>query len=166
MADRRERCSHCGTLLVVPPEAQIIKCAVCNGTTWIRRANNPLSVAYNSLSNAANNFRGLINTIMTGSVTSNVGYGTPNYGYGYYNPQPQPIRLPPTLVPPSTYGSKRAVLCGICYHGRSFSLKGSVNDVNCMRYFLMNRWGFPGDSILMLTGKNISSIVCIKAGLT
>ncbi|KAF7842984.1 metacaspase-1-like isoform X1 [Senna tora] len=138
MADRRERCSHCGTLLVVPPEAHIIKCAVCHGTTWIGRANNPLSVAYNSLSHAANRFRGFINNIMTSSVNSNY-------------PLPQPVRPSPTLVPPSTYGSKRAVLCGICYHGRSYRLKGSVNDVKCMRYFLINQFGFPADSILMLT---------------
>ncbi|PQQ00950.1 metacaspase-1-like [Prunus yedoensis var. nudiflora] len=54
-------------------------------------------------------------------------------------------------MPPSSYGRKRALLCGVSYHGRSYNLNGTVNDVNCMKYFLVNRRGFPADSILMLT---------------
>lgn len=148
MADRRERCSHCGILLIVPPEAHTIKCAVCHGITRIGQAIDPLSLAYKSVSQAANRLRGYLNTIITGSVNSNMGYGTPHYG-NYYYPQPQS-----PSVPPSAYGSKRAVLCGICYHGERYKLKGSVTDVKCMTYLLVNQWGFPRDSILVLTGNN------------
>ncbi|KAJ1402232.1 Caspase-like domain superfamily [Sesbania bispinosa] len=93
-------------------------------------------------------FQRLLNAIMTSSVNSNMGYGTTHLGY---YPQLQPLRPSYPLIPPSPYGSKRAVLCGICYHGRSYRLKGSVNDVKCMKYFLINQFGFPSDSILMLT---------------
>ncbi|XP_029128581.1 metacaspase-1 isoform X2 [Cajanus cajan] len=63
-------------------------------------------------------------------------------------PQPQPSSLMPSY---HVYGSKRAVLCGIRYHGKSYGLKGSINDVKCMKYFLVKEFGFPSDSILMLT---------------
>ncbi|XP_057419302.1 metacaspase-3-like [Lotus japonicus] len=147
MAIRQERCNQCGTLLVVPPEVQAFKCAVCHGITKIVLPGS-LSQAYNSVSHVAGRFRGFINTIMmTSSVNNNnQGYGaTPHFGYYL---QPQPLR---PLIPPSAFGSKRAVLCGICYHGKSYRLKGSLNDVKCMKYFLINHFGFPSDSILMLT---------------
>ena len=149
MAERKERCSHCGRLLLVTLEAHYFKCSVCHGITRSGQASNTLSLVYNSMSHAANRLRGFLNTMITGSLSSNVGYGTPNYGYF---PQPQLLRPPAPLVPASAYGSKRALLCGICYHGRSYRLKGSINDVKFMRYFLINQYGFPGDSILMLTG--------------
>ncbi|KAF3435029.1 hypothetical protein FNV43_RR22116 [Rhamnella rubrinervis] len=73
-------------------------------------------------------------------------------GHGYY-PQPPPLPPPPAqfLMPPSSHGRKRAVLCGVSYLGRSYQIKGSVNDITCMRYFLVERMGFPTDSILVLT---------------
>ncbi|WJX50028.1 hypothetical protein P8452_36390 [Trifolium repens] len=35
--------------------------------------------------------------------------------------------------------------------GRSYRLKGSINDVKCTKYFLIKDFGFPSDSIFMLT---------------
>lgn len=52
---------------------------------------------------------------------------------------------------PSTFGKKRALLCGISYRSRRYELKGSINDVNCMRYLLRDKLGFPDQSILVLT---------------
>ena len=150
MASREERCSHCGRLLVVPQEVHVFKCAVCHGITHVRPT-GPLSHAYTSISHAAGRFRGFINTIMSSSNNSNPNYGTTHIGY---YPQPHSLRPSYPMMPPPAYGSKRAVLCGICYHGRSYSLKGSVTDVKCMKYFLINKFGFPSDSILMLTGTN------------
>ncbi|KAL1369435.1 hypothetical protein AAHE18_02G196200 [Arachis hypogaea] len=154
MASRNERCSHCGTTLVVPSEVHVFKCALCHGITHSRPPSimGPLSHAYNSVSHVADRFRGFINTI-----TNN---NNPRFGYNnyYYPPNPyhhQSLRpcssYPSMMMTPNSYGPKRAVLCGICYHGRSYRLRGSVTDVKCMRYFLMNKFGFPSDSILMLT---------------
>ncbi|XP_045820665.1 metacaspase-3-like isoform X4 [Trifolium pratense] len=149
MANKQQRCNQCGTLLVVPPEIQAFKCSMCNGITHVQ-STGPMNQAYNSLNHIAGLFRGFMNTITTSSViNSNSGnYGTAQYGYYL---QPQPLRPSYPLIPPSPYGSKRAVLCGICYHGKSYRLKGSINDVKCMKYFLMKEFGFPSDSILMLT---------------
>ncbi|CAJ2678114.1 unnamed protein product [Trifolium pratense] len=149
MANKQQRCNQCGTLLVVPPEIEAFKCSMCNGITHVQ-STGPMNQAYNSLNHIAGLFRGFMNTITTSSViNSNSGnYGTAQYGYYL---QPQPLRPSYPLIPPSPYGSKRAVLCGICYHGKSYRLKGSINDVKCMKYFLMKEFGFPSDSILMLT---------------
>ncbi|XP_015951472.2 metacaspase-1-like isoform X2 [Arachis duranensis] len=154
MASRNEKCSHCGTTLVVPSEVHVFKCSLCHGITHSRPPSimGPLSHAYNSVSHVADRFRGFINTI-----TNN---NNPRFGYNnyYYPPNPyhhQSLRpcssYPSMMMTPNSYGPKRAVLCGICYHGRSYRLRGSVTDVKCMRYFLMNKFGFPSDSILMLT---------------
>jgi len=58
------------------------------------------------------------------------------------------------MTPPSPYGNKRAVLFGISYGNHANSLKGSLNDVHSMKYFLIQKLGFPADSIRMLTGTN------------
>ncbi|XP_021899893.1 metacaspase-1 isoform X2 [Carica papaya] len=61
-------------------------------------------------------------------------------------------RPPPPLSPlASAFGRKRAVLCGINYYGKPYRLKGSINDVKCMNYFLLNKMGFPPDSVLLLS---------------
>ncbi|XP_060167870.1 metacaspase-3-like isoform X2 [Lycium barbarum] len=52
---------------------------------------------------------------------------------------------------PTVHGRKRAVLCGINYRGHPKSLKGSINDVLSMRYFLVNKLGFPNASVIFLT---------------
>ncbi|KAG4958570.1 hypothetical protein AAZX31_13G031000 [Glycine max] len=146
MASRQERCNQCGILLMVPPEVHVFECAVCHGITQIRPTAGPWSQAYNSFHHLAGRFRGFVNTMMTSSVNSNPSYYGTTHEFGYYPQPPQSLR-------PSyhVYGSKRAVLCGIRYHGKSYRLKGSVNDVKCMKYFLIKEFGFPSASILMLT---------------
>ncbi|GAA0171199.1 hypothetical protein LIER_25289 [Lithospermum erythrorhizon] len=52
---------------------------------------------------------------------------------------------------PPTMGRRRAVLCGITYKGHPKSLPGSINDVICMKNFLINKLGFPNSSVILLT---------------
>lgn len=157
MASRQERCNQCGILLMVPPEVHVFECAVCHGITQIRPTAGPWSQAYNSFHHLAGRFRGFVNTMMTSSVNSNPSYYGTTHEFGYYPQPPQSLR-------PSyhVYGSKRAVLCGIRYHGKSYRLKGSVNDVKCMKYFLIKEFGFLSDSILMLTGVPIYFLLTFK----
>lgn len=150
MADRRARCSWCGMQLVVPPEAQAVRCAVCLSVTKTNLYDPPLTQAQNSLYRAANLFKGLVGTVA--SNIHSLGNSTGNYpgvhtsNYGYYPPAPP---LPP--LPPSVHGRKRALLCGVSYRGKRYMLKGSVNDVRCMRYFLVEKMGFRNDAILILS---------------
>ncbi|KAI7741300.1 hypothetical protein M8C21_009367 [Ambrosia artemisiifolia] len=52
---------------------------------------------------------------------------------------------------PSSYGRKRAVLCGITYYGHRKKLDASVHNVRSMHHLLINKLGFPNASILVLT---------------
>ncbi|RID59053.1 hypothetical protein BRARA_F02302 [Brassica rapa] len=63
-------------------------------------------------------------------------------------PPPPPKLLEPL---PSPFGKKRAVICGLDYKGKSYSLEGCISDAKSMRTFLVKQMGFPIDSILMLT---------------
>ncbi|OIW13633.1 hypothetical protein TanjilG_07975 [Lupinus angustifolius] len=47
--------------------------------------------------------------------------------------------------------NKRAVLCGVTYGKRKFSLKGSVNDVVNMKELLVNNFNFPISCMRILT---------------
>jgi hypothetical protein len=69
-------------------------------------------------------------------------------------PLPRPAHVPAAFQ--SARGKKRAVLIGITYAGMRRGcgeLRGPVNDVKCMRNLLCQRFGFPSECIIMLTGK-------------
>ncbi|MED6108736.1 hypothetical protein PIB30_026822 [Stylosanthes scabra] len=57
----------------------------------------------------------------------------------------------PPPPPPSPYGNKRALLIGITYYNSKNRIKGSLNDVNSIKYFLIHNLDFPIHSICMLT---------------
>ncbi|XP_059648056.1 metacaspase-1-like isoform X2 [Cornus florida] len=155
MNTRRERCSWCHVQLLVPPRAQTIQCAVCQAVTRVG-PNDPLAEAQDSICQAASWLKGFVNTVSTNvnTMASSVNnYPMPGSSYcGYY---PQPIRPPPPSLPVSARGRKRAVLCGVSYYGRSYRIKGSVNDVRCIKHFLVEKMGFPNNSVLVLTEEEI-----------
>lgn len=152
MTSKSTRCSNCGMQIMAPPCAHAIKCAVCQTTVYIRPS-DPLDQAHDSVCHVANRFRDLLSTAssninMTVATMSNYsGSGTSGFKY-----RPQQARPSPSLIPVSAHGRKRAVLCGVSYYGQRYRLNGTVNDVNCMRFFLTQKVGFPSDSILVLTG--------------
>ncbi|CAL0328173.1 unnamed protein product [Lupinus luteus] len=65
------------------------------------------------------------------------------------DPPPPPSTY--NLAPPNPHGRKKAVVIGISYRFSRHELKGCINDANCMRYFLINKFNFPEASIIMLT---------------
>ncbi|XWS54517.1 hypothetical protein CRYUN_Cryun10bG0096200 [Craigia yunnanensis] len=140
---RRERCSGCGLYLLVPPEAQTIRCAVCQAIT---STITPVA----SIARPNGRWNHVHDSLIGPGRTSYPGSGTYGIPYVYAPRQPPPQPRPP-LSPVSVHGRKRALLCGVNYSGRSYRLKGSINDVKCMRYLLVEKLGFPNDSILMLT---------------
>ena len=54
------------------------------------------------------------------------------------------------LVPPTTEGTKRAVLIGINYTGQSGELSGCQNDCRNIQDYLLNVCGFDQDNIVVL----------------
>ncbi|PQM38949.1 metacaspase-1 [Prunus yedoensis var. nudiflora] len=94
------------------------------------------------------------------SMCCHVATYTAPSSYSHHNP---PHQLPLTALPPPPYSHlpprpplfarvcKRAVICAVSYKNSKHELKGCINDANCMRYLLVNRFHFPESSILMLT---------------
>ncbi|KAF8377317.1 hypothetical protein HHK36_030692 [Tetracentron sinense] len=151
MAARRERCNGCGIELLVPPEAQTFRCAVCQTITRAR-PNDPFGRAQEPVLQATSWFKGMINN-MSSSINSVASSMNNNYSaspspmpsYGYYPLPPRPQTYS------ASHGRKRALLCGVTYRWQSYELDGTINDVQCMRYFLVEKMGFPNDCILTLT---------------
>lgn len=143
MASRRARCSQCGRAIQVPVEVEAyassitIICSGCHSQGFNQQPS--LRPNYSSVDNNNN-------------ITSFTNYPPPPT-YGRQQFWQQPLRGPqPSMTPPSPYGNKRAVLFGISYGNRVNRIKGSLNDVHCMKYFLTEKLGFPANSIRMLTG--------------
>ncbi|KAJ8775317.1 hypothetical protein K2173_020321 [Erythroxylum novogranatense] len=148
MASRRERCRWCNVYLVVPAEAQSFTCPRCQNITQVPFPHyNPFSHARESVNHAANQVAGLINMVTT-HISTKTSSVNSQHGAGNYCSH-QPPR--PSLPLPSVHGRKRAVICGLNYRGRSYKVKGSINDANCMRYLLVEKFGFPSTCVVMLT---------------
>ncbi|KAL6517636.1 hypothetical protein OROMI_033337 [Orobanche minor] len=144
MASKRMRCNYCGMQIMVPSETHATQCPIC---PTITRTND------HSIHHMVSRCKDLINrasvTTNTMIATMNNHYGSGISAFGYHHPQK--ARISSSLVPGSAHGKKRAVLCGVSYYGQRYRLKGTVNDVRCMNFFLNQKFGFPSDSILVLT---------------
>ncbi|KAF9591718.1 hypothetical protein IFM89_006064 [Coptis chinensis] len=152
MAGRKMKCNGCGMQLVVPPEARTMRCPWCQAVTPVKpydpygRTEDPVRQAATWMKGLLSNVSNKIDTIAT-QINSYPGTTTaPSYANYAYNP---PVSRPFSF--PSVHGRRRAVLCGLCYRTKRYELKGSINDVHCMKYFLMEKLGFPNDTILILT---------------
>ncbi|VVB09345.1 unnamed protein product [Arabis nemorensis] len=62
------------------------------------------------------------------------------------------IQSPPPGQLPHPDGKKRAVICGVSYFNTPSELKSCLKDAKCMQHLLINKFKFPSDSIIMLTG--------------
>lgn len=123
-------CSKCHTPLQLPPGAKSIRCAICRAITLI--------------------------------ADPHTAPPTPPSAYNnHYYPPPSPALAPSTYSSGQNSSSrKRAVIVGISYTNTRNELKGCINDAKCMKFLLTNRFNFPQDSILMLTGiKSFQSIL-------
>ncbi|CAN1332349.1 AMC1 [Linum perenne] len=81
-----------------------------------------------------------------GGYINNIDGDQMNYGTG--SPPPRMMRAG---GPQMGRGRKRALVCGVNYRGKSYGVKGGINDANSMRALLLHNFAFPPDSILMLT---------------
>ncbi|KFK28116.1 hypothetical protein AALP_AA8G474700 [Arabis alpina] len=129
MASQREVRCRCGRWMLVQPEVHAVQCSTCHAVTQLY-----------SLVDIARDASRLI------------------HGFQQLRRQHQLQQPPPRLLQPlpSPFGKKRAVLCGLNYKGKSYSLKGCISDAKSMRSFLVQQMGFPIDSILMLTDDEAS----------
>ncbi|XP_074582775.1 metacaspase-1-like isoform X2 [Curcuma longa] len=128
------RCSACDSLLDVPPHAKSIRCAVCHAVTGVRDCQDPVRQAVGFL-------RSIVRNISNGTGGSN--------SYSYYYGRPTEGQMPSNF--PLAHGKKRALLVGISYAGQRWELKGTVNDVSCVRYLLTEKFGYPAACVVVLT---------------
>ncbi|XP_072973540.1 metacaspase-1-like [Typha angustifolia] len=123
-------CFHCRRQLQLPDGARSIHCAFCNAITHVEEPRS--FIAAPAPSPCGNYARPPQPAPMYSA----------SYGCGVPRVQPQP---------PSAYGTKRAVICGITYRNTKKELNGCINDAKYMQYLLVHRFKFPESSILMLT---------------
>lgn len=142
MASWSLNCRWCGMPSLVPVDAQNLYCPACRRYT---KSQNYYNGYHPSGASGNVNF-----------IPSTVHMANPGYT-AYVRPY-QPVnygrvhQVRPELHAPPSHGRKRAVLCGITYKGHKQSLNGSINDVLYMKKLLVDRFGFPSSSILVLTG--------------
>ncbi|KAL9335508.1 hypothetical protein Peur_072689 [Populus x canadensis] len=125
-------CSNCSSPLQLPQGANSICCAICHATNLAadsRSAPPPPALSYSSS-------------------------GQDDHDHLPHHPSqvvPSPYNHAPPGPPPAVHGTKRAVICGVSYKNTKNELKGSINDVVCMKHLLVNRFNFPESSIIVLT---------------
>ncbi|KAI8474792.1 MAG: type I metacaspase [Monoraphidium minutum] len=88
------------------------------------------------------------------------GQAPPKQGFGQAPPQQGgPPPGAPEYLAPTTYspnlagqqqGRKKAVLVGVSYVGTRSMLRGTLNDVQCIKFCLINRFGFHESNIVTL----------------
>lgn len=149
---RRCKCQRCGMNIAAPIGAQTIICPRCQFVTQLQPPR------HNGFAN--NNMRPEFPAYPARPRRMN-----PNVNNNF---KPQQFNRPMSpqinnIRPPPVHGRKRAVLCGINYRGHAKSLKGSINDALSMRYFLVEKLGFPIASVIVLTGMccNLLTLVYI-----
>lgn len=123
-------CSNCHTPLQLPPGAESIRCSLCQAVTLIA---DPRALP-----------------------SSHAPPAPSSYSHAPPAPSPSPYNHAPPGPPPNVHGRKKAVICGISYKYSRHELKGCINDAKCMRYLLINKFKFPDDSIVMLTGMDFA----------
>lgn len=117
-------CGQCNVYLVVPRGARTVECPHCRRVTRVER-------------------RGAVGMVM--NVFGRMGGG------GARPAAPPRIR---EAGYPRVHGDKRALLVGIKYTDTDLpELSGPINDVKGMTFLLTQKYGFPRQSILVLTGK-------------
>ncbi|CAN4110560.1 unnamed protein product [Withania somnifera] len=136
MDRRRCKCNRCGMNMAAPIGAQTVSCPRCQYVIQLQPARN----------------YGFANLL---PANNNMSPRFPAYPARPRRMSPQQFNVMSPQIsniqPPAVHGRKRAVLCGINYRGHPKSLKGSINDVLFMRYFLIEKSGFPNASVIVLT---------------
>lgn len=120
-------CGHCGERVSIPRGARAVHCAHCRGVTRVGRRHGAVGFVVNMITNMA--------------------------GGGRTRPATPP-RLREANYP-RAHGDKRALLVGISYAGTHLrELSGPITDVKSMSFLLTQKYGFPGQCILVLTGND------------
>ncbi|KAK9111010.1 hypothetical protein Scep_018529 [Stephania cephalantha] len=144
----KDKCMSCGIRLF-NPTSEPQNCIACKSSLNLN--NNPSSHNLQKLQSfvqSSGAFKRLI------SSASPIQFDEPSIAKFFtprtYNQQPVSLLLG-NWAPQGAFIRRKALLCGVSYRSRPYELEGTINDVNCMKFFLVRRLGFPIDSIRVLT---------------
>lgn len=151
MASRTERCNRCGHQAVTG------QCPDCQAVTRFQpfepQVHGPSAAGSHRFSRASNSI--IPNMLAADGLDNNNFNGLQPFEPGVHAPGPRWFNrvsadINPNMVllnnsfnnfvdqprpwPPSAYGRKKALLCGVNYNGKSYKLSGCVNDVKGMRF--------------------------------
>ncbi|KAI3445740.1 hypothetical protein Pfo_002405 [Paulownia fortunei] len=154
MASRRLSCSWCGMPSLVPLEVQTLRCPACRRFTTFQSNYN---------SSLLSGPGGDVNFRSSNTYVTNPGYTANGRRYQPVNTSRAYQGQPQNTLP--AHGRKRAVLCGISYKGHNKSLNGSINNVLYMKKLLVETFGFPHSSILVLTEEEDNSRIPTKKNI-
>ncbi|KAI0507626.1 hypothetical protein KFK09_013752 [Dendrobium nobile] len=147
---RIEPCGVCGNRVLVPPLSSTLYCNACHTTTSLQSSHDSAArPRHGPFRHARGWLRGMFSNGGFGS-TGSVGSSSSDYRQLAHEDSGRSAMNWPASFP-TDRAKKRAVLVGVSYSFKSYQLRGTVNDVKCMRYFLCEKFQFPNDSILMLT---------------
>ncbi|KAK9134254.1 hypothetical protein Syun_013584 [Stephania yunnanensis] len=150
MGEKRGTCTGCRKLLFVPPRATAVLCISCGVISEVpvllQQIEYRIQEPVRQVSDKGRGLLTFMNNVLSMNNTAYQGSATVAPTYSSY----QPIMQWPQLQGVST-GRKKALLIGVSYRKKSYELKGTINDVNCMKHFLVNNLCFPSDSIMILT---------------
>lgn len=118
-------CTNCNTTLLLPKGAQSMRCAICCAVV---STDTTESRKTSRLTTYMNNYFPMLH-----------GRTSPAAGQ--------------KIQPPPAFGRKRALIIGITYKNTKDELQGCINDAKCMNFLLVNRFKFPQEAVIMLTGK-------------
>ncbi|KAJ0988618.1 hypothetical protein J5N97_006974 [Dioscorea zingiberensis] len=127
---RAQSCNGCGETLLVPHHARTMRCSRCRSLTSVHSffpaaLGSPRVLTSSNYSSYTNSQQ------PSGRTYDDEGLRLANF--------------------PRVTGKKRALLIGVSYIGKRYELKGTINDVNCMKYFLVHHFDFSENSIVVLT---------------
>ncbi|XP_041015884.1 metacaspase-3-like isoform X1 [Juglans microcarpa x Juglans regia] len=155
-------CTVCKKVYRMPKLSETIHCTECNAVTRITRSSNGSGLGHHFIEsvlnskpnllpsrNSGKNHQGRQKNKQQSSSSSSSNTASPSTGDSsslYIKPSPAVLASAEAIS-----GRKRALLCGVTYRNKNYSLSGTINDVRSIKSLLIQRFGYPGECIRVLT---------------
>ncbi|KAF5444184.1 hypothetical protein F2P56_036680 [Juglans regia] len=151
-------CTVCNKVYRMPKPSETIHCTECNAVTRISRSSSGSGLGLRFIESVLNSKPNLLPYRNSGkdhkgrqknkqqsSSSSSSNTASPITGdsssLDIYKPSPAE----------AISGRKRALLCGVTYRNKNYSLSGTINDVRSIKNLLIQRFGYPEECIRVLT---------------
>ncbi|XP_042985310.1 metacaspase-1-like isoform X2 [Carya illinoinensis] len=150
-------CTVCKKVYRMPKLSETIHCTECNAVRRISRSSSGPGLGHHFIESVKNPSRksGKDNQVQknkqqsSSSSCSNTAFSPSTTGdSSSLDIKPSPAVL---TSAEAISGRKRALLCGVTYRNKNYSLNGTINDVRSIKNMLIQRFGYPAECIRVLT---------------